>query len=69
MLLDEADSKDPAAIAQREFDIQWTANSLYVGKPRTALCPPSAPSRHSRFTLPLPLPLLLSDTLQPALTP
>ena len=41
MLLDEADSKDPAAIAQREFDIQWTANSLYVGKPRTAF--PFAP--------------------------
>ena len=60
MLLDEADSKDPAAIAQREFDIQWTANSLYVGKPRTPL--PFAPPHHS------PCPRF-SGTLQPALTP
>ncbi|RPD65443.1 cytochrome P450 [Lentinus tigrinus ALCF2SS1-7] len=30
MLIDEAESKDQAAINEREFDIQWTANSLYV---------------------------------------
>ncbi len=36
MLLDDAalENKDQAVDDQRDFDIRWTANSLYAGKLR-----------------------------------